>query len=320
MLTFLATGYSIRALSCSVYSEGPHQIHSGFYQDLNPGKCSLQINITRSFLLLLQAQHMIMKAFTVSFIGAGNIAWHLAPALDNTDYAVREVFSRKRANAVAIVDKLYEAQVKDSLDFSDSGSKIFILAVSDDAIENVMRELKLPPGAILVHTSGSQPLSLLGDMATPHTGVFYPLQTFTKGKKVDFQDVPILIESEHTDTEKILVAMGKVLSRKVVKISSEERKALHVAAVFASNFTNHMLTISQDIIAQNRLSFDLLKPLIVETLNKALSVGPRQAQTGPARRGDLEILDRHMEFLNEDENVAEIYKVVSQHIVDSYHS
>jgi predicted short-subunit dehydrogenase-like oxidoreductase (DUF2520 family) len=244
----------------------------------------------------------------------------LAPALDNTDYAVREVYSRNSAGAAAIVDKLYEAEVKNSLDFSDSTSKIFIIAVSDDAIEDVVRELKLPEGAFLVHTSGSQALSALGYATTTNIGVFYPLQTFTKGVKVDFQDVPIFVESENNETEKVLTAMGKTLSRKVLKISSEERKALHVAAVFASNFTNHMFTIAQDIMDQNGLSFDLLKPLIAETLNKGLSLGPQQAQTGPARRGDLEILDRHMEFLNEDESISEIYKVISQHIVDTYNN
>jgi predicted short-subunit dehydrogenase-like oxidoreductase (DUF2520 family) len=260
-----------------------------------------------------------MKSNTVSFIGSGNVAWHLAPALDNTDYAVREVYSRNSAGAAAIVDKLYEAEVKSSLDFSDSASKIFIIAVPDDAIEDVARELKLPDGAFLVHTSGSQSLSALGYATTTNIGVFYPLQTFTKGSKVDFHDVPIFIESDSNETEKVLTTMGKALSRKVLKISSEERKALHVAAVFASNFTNHMFTIAQDIMDQNRLSFDLLKPLIAETLNKGLSLGPSQSQTGPARRGDLEILDRHMEFLNEDESISEIYKVISQHIVDTYH-
>ncbi|RAW02763.1 Rossmann-like and DUF2520 domain-containing protein [Pseudochryseolinea flava] len=260
-----------------------------------------------------------MKSTTVSFIGAGNVAWHLAPALDNTEFAVREVYSRNEKHAAAIVDKLYEAEVNPTLDFSESTSKIFIIAVADDAIQDVVRDLKLPHDAILVHTSGSQPLSALGYAPTTKVGVFYPLQTFTKGKLIDFQHVPFFVESEDVDTEKILLAMGKAISKKVLKISSDDRKALHVAAVFASNFTNHMFTIAENIMEHHRLSFDLLKPLIAETLNKGLEIGPQKAQTGPARRGDLEILDRHMEFLNEDEEVSDIYKVVSQHIVNTYH-
>jgi predicted short-subunit dehydrogenase-like oxidoreductase (DUF2520 family) len=255
----------------------------------------------------------------VSFIGSGNVAWHLAPALDNTDFAVREVYSRNPAHAAALVDKLYEADVKTSLDFSDSPSNIFIIAVPDDAIQSIVQEIILPDEAILVHTSGSQPLSALGYAAIPGIGVFYPLQTFSKSKKVDFADVPIFVESENPGTEKVLLAMAKAISKNVHQVTSQERKAMHVAAVFASNFTNHMLLIAQQIMKENNLNFDWLKPLIAEMINKSISIGPEQAQTGPARRGDFEILDRHMEFLQNDEQRAEIYKVISQHIIDRYH-
>ena len=115
-----------------------------------------------------------------------------------------------------------------------------------------------------------------------------------------------------------MMALAKSISNDVKKIGSEERKALHVSAVFASNFTNHMLTLSSDILQKNSLSFDLLKPLISETINKSLVLGPENSQTGPAMRGDLEILDRHVEFLKEDENTAELYKLISQHIIDRY--
>lgn len=255
----------------------------------------------------------------VSFIGSGNVAWHLAPALDNTDFAVREVYSRNPAHAAALVDKLYEAEVKHSLDFSNSPSSIFIIAVPDDAIQSVVQEIILPDEAILVHTSGSQPLSALGYAAIPGIGVFYPLQTFSKSKKIDFTDVPIFVESENAATEKILITMAKAVSKNVHRITSLERKAMHVAAVFASNFTNHMLLIARQIMKENNLSFDWLKPLIAEMINKSMSIGPEQAQTGPARRGDFEILDRHMEFLQHDEQLSEIYKVISQHIIDRYH-
>jgi len=112
--------------------------------------------------------------------------------------------------------------------------------------------------------------------------------------------------------------MGNSLSKTVVPISSYDRKALHVAAVFASNFTNHMLLVAQDIMKENSLSYDWLKPLISEMINKSLSIGPENAQTGPARRGDLEILDKHVEFLQENLSTAELYRVVSQHIIDRY--
>jgi len=145
---------------------------------------------------------------TVSFIGSGNLAWHLAPALDNTDFAVREVFSRNPKHAQALVEKLYQADVKLSLDFSDSSSRIFVLAIADDSIASVVQELVLPDHAILVHTSGSQPLSVLEYAATPFTGVYYPLQTFTKSRKPNFNEIPVFIESDDNATQKLLVSMA----------------------------------------------------------------------------------------------------------------
>lgn len=254
----------------------------------------------------------------VSFIGSGNLAWHLAPALDNAGFIVKEVHSLNPAHAEELTGRLYQAEVKATLDFSTSDSSIFIIATSDDAIESIAQEIILPEDAFLVHTSGSQPLSSLQFAATANTGVLYPLQTFSKIKKVDFKDIPIFIESNNSDTEQVLMLLARAISNKVSKIGSEERKALHVAAVFASNFTNHLLTLSKNLLEQNSLSFDLLKPLILETINKSLAVGPENAQTGPAKRGDLEILDKHLEFIKDDAALAEIYKVLSQHILDRY--
>jgi predicted short-subunit dehydrogenase-like oxidoreductase (DUF2520 family) len=258
------------------------------------------------------------KNAQVSFIGSGNLAWHLAPALDNADFPVQEVFSKNPAHAAMLVERLYEADVKASLDFSTSSSSIFIIATSDDAIEEVVQEIILPDDAVLLHTSGSQPLTILGYAATQNLGVFYPLQTFSKDKKVEFNDVPVFIESANATTDKVLRAMGTALSKNVLPINSFERKALHVAAIFASNFTNHMLLVAQDIMKENGLVYDWLKPLIAEMINKSLSIGPENAQTGPARRGDLEILDKHIEFLHDNPPAAELYKVISQHIIDRY--
>jgi predicted short-subunit dehydrogenase-like oxidoreductase (DUF2520 family) len=256
----------------------------------------------------------------VSFIGSGNVAWHLAPAFDNSDFAVREIYSQNIKHAEALVEKLYHATARASLDFSASPSQIFIVAATDDALSDIANEVVLPQNAILAHTSGSQPLSVLSYSGTPNIGVFYPLQTFTKGKKIDLKDVPVFIEAENPYTKKTLESLAKTITKKTHVISSADRKALHIAAVFASNFTNHMLTLSNEILAEKKLDFDLLKPLIIETINKALAIGPEKAQTGPAKRGDLEILDSHLEFLSSDAAVAEIYRLISQHIIDRYES
>ena len=258
------------------------------------------------------------EPINISFIGSGNLAWHLAPALDNAGFVVKEVYSRNPRNAEALTERLYQAEVKATLDFSRSDSSVFIIATSDDAIKEIATEIILPDEAFLLHTSGSQPLSVLQFAAIDHIGSFYPLQTFSKNKRIDFKTVPIFIESPDEATELLMMTLAKAISSNVRKIGSEERKALHVAAVFASNFVDHMLILSKEILERNSLSFDLLKPLIHETLAKSLALGPENALTGPARRGDLEILDSHIEFLQTDEAVAEIYKLISQDIINRY--
>ena len=256
----------------------------------------------------------------VSFIGSGNLSWHLGPALDNAGYIVKEVYSPNPKHAGALTERLYQAEVKATLDFSTSHSEIFIIAVTDDAIESVATEIILPEEAVLLHTSGSASLDLIQCAATPHIGVFYPLQTFIKHKRIDFRAVPVFVESRTPDAEKKILAMAKAVSNQVKKITSEERKALFVASVFASNFANHMLTMSKEILQKNSLGFDLLKPLIQEMVLKSLSAGPETAQSGPAMQGDLKTLDEHIEFLKDDEALAEMYRLINQHILDRYHA
>lgn len=259
-----------------------------------------------------------MKNSSITFIGSGNLAWHLAPALDNTNYHVREVFSRNKKNAADLVAKLYEADVSESLDFAKSKSEVFILAVPDDSISEIVKELILPDHAVLAHTSGSRALNVLENPFTSNIGVFYPLQTFSKGKKVEVDEIPIFIEGENDQTEKILLDIAEAISDNVYTLSSSKRTVLHLSAVFASNFTNHMLSIASNLTDYHKIDFEWLKPLIVETLNKSLEIGPTNAQTGPARRGDLEVLDTHMAILQNDAALQEIYRLISQHILDKY--
>ena len=256
-------------------------------------------------------------AFKVSFIGSGNLAWHLAPALDNAGYTIVEVYSKTRKHAKALVNRLYQAEVKKDLDFSESIADIFIIAVSDDVIEEVARELVVRDDAIVAHTSGASSIGLLEFVATDNVGVFYPLQTFSKDKKVDFSEIPICIESSNDFTGDTLAKMARSISKKLHSIHSSDRRALHLAAVFASNFTNHCLRVAEDILNKEKLPFELLKPLIVETINKSLSIGPSHAQTGPAKRHDFETLDKHLDYIK-DEELAELYRMISQHIVDTY--
>jgi len=253
-----------------------------------------------------------------ALIGAGNVAWHLGPALENAGYAVSEVYSRNPQNAKALIERLYQATARKDLDFSNSEARLFIICVPDDAIESVVTEVVLPDNSILVHTSGAQPLSILSYSASDHVGVFYPLQTFSKQRKVNFKEVPVCIESDDPQTIEVLTTLANQIAARAVVIDSQARKALHVSAVFACNFTNHMLTISKAIAESKELDFALLKPLIVETLNKSLEIGPEFSQTGPAMRRDLKTLENHLEFLSQDEEVQKIYRQITQHIIDYY--
>jgi predicted short-subunit dehydrogenase-like oxidoreductase (DUF2520 family) len=256
------------------------------------------------------------KSFNISIIGSGNVAWHLAQELEKQGHTIREVFSRNLAHAEELAAQLYCAQAQNHLDFTKSEARIFFIAVSDAAIEQIARHIQLPAKAILAHTSGSQSLEKLTAAPTQKTGVFYPLQTFSKGKPVKFKEIPICIESEDPKTEQQLLAVAETLSDNIALVDSEARKVLHVAAVFACNFTNHMLGIAQEILEEQEMDFDLLKPLIKETVNKSLRIGPKNAQTGPAKRGDLTTLDAHMEYLQGREDWLRIYKLISEHIMN----
>lgn len=248
------------------------------------------------------------------------MAWHLAPVLDNAGYSVRAVYSRDAKKSSQLVDRLYQAEIKTTLDFSDSHIDVIILTVADDAIEEVAGNILMPEDAILLHTSGSSPLSALGKAGVPNTGVLYPLQTFSKGVKLDLEETPVFVEGSNPFVTRQILAIGRAISSTVLAISSEKRMALHLAGVFASNFTNHMIAIAFELMERHGLDPQWLEPLIAGTINKGLDSGPDNAQTGPARRGDLRILQKHVEFLKKDKILREIYTLISQHILDKYRS
>jgi len=257
-----------------------------------------------------------MSTKTVSIIGTGNVAWHIAPALDNSGYSIFEVYGRNQKNVKLLTSRLYQAVENKTLDFSGSKSSIFIIAVSDDAIEEVAQEIVLPDDALLIHTSASRSLKTLDFAATTKTGIFFPLQSFTKTGRIDFNDVPIFIETDDDEVFTILNTMGKSISKEVQRVSADQRKALHIASVFAASFTNHMMTLAKDIASKHHIDFSLLKPLVSNTLSKSLELGPGQAHAGPAEKQDFMVLDQHLEFLTEDSSIAEIYRVITQHIID----
>jgi predicted short-subunit dehydrogenase-like oxidoreductase (DUF2520 family) len=246
----------------------------------------------------------------VSIIGSGNVAQHLIVAFSKTtDIELVQVFARKDAAVAHLTspDKIYT-------NFNDIiAADLFIIAITDDAITEVSAAIPFS-NQLVVHTSGSVSMEAIDNKN--RQGVFYPLQTFSKSKEVDFKTIPICIETKNEKDFQILEKVAKSISNKVYKINSEQRKALHIAAVFVCNFVNHLYQIGNDICIENDLPFDILKPLIQETANKILTLSPNQAQTGPAKRKDTQTINAHLSFLSDD-NQKEIYKMLTKSIIDN---
>jgi predicted short-subunit dehydrogenase-like oxidoreductase (DUF2520 family) len=255
----------------------------------------------------------------ITLVGAGNLAWHLAESLESAGYAIAEVYSRELRNANLLAQRTYNATPTNHLDFKDSEADFFFICVPDNAIKEIVLEIQLPPNAILVHTSGAEPLATLSGKNVS-IGVFYPLQTFTKGRKLDFGGIPICVESDEKNTVELLVQIAQSISKNVYEINSEERAVLHLAAVFACNFTNHLLTISKQIMEQQQLDFEMLQPLIKETIEKALRIGPENGQTGPAKRADSFTLIAHQSLLQKQfpADFLEVYEIISKNITNFY--
>jgi predicted short-subunit dehydrogenase-like oxidoreductase (DUF2520 family) len=258
----------------------------------------------------------------IVLIGAGNLAWHLAPALEAANYVISAIYSRQLRHAQQLVTQLYAAQPRTDLNFANSSATLFVLAVPDDALSDVCAGLVLPPNALVVHTSGSVSLSNLqqwlavGGNELVRTGVFYALQSFSRGQPLlDFDTIPICVEASDDDAKNELIDLAQAISQAVYVVNSAERGVLHLAAVFANNFTNHLLALSQDLTEANQISFDLLKPLITETVRKALAAPhPAEVQTGPARRNDLQTLAAHRALLTDKPDLLQIYNVLTASI------
>ncbi len=249
----------------------------------------------------------------ITFIGAGNVAWHLAQALEDVGHRIAEVYSRNVSHAQELCRHLYDTQATHTLDFSESPSDVFVIAVKDDAVAEVTDSLILPPSATVYHTSGTLPLAMLRRF--PNRGVFYPLQTFSKSRHIDIERVPFCLEASNPTTEQELVALAQSISKTVYLVSSDERKVLHIGAVFACNFTNHLLSMAKQVVENEELEFDLLKPLIEETIAKALAThDPATVQTGPAIRGDSQTIQKHLLYLKDQPLTQKIYKLLTESI------
>jgi len=244
---------------------------------------------------------------TINIIGFGNVAQHLANALMKLpQYKIKQIAVRRLSNIDIALRNTYNFVTINELERAD----ITLISVTDGAIEQVSNQIPYA-NELVVHTSGTTTMEILN--SKNRKGVFYPLQTFSKNKELNFKEVPLCLETENGADLESLKDLAQVLSNNVFEISSEQRKSLHVAAVFVSNFTNHMYTIGSEVCKANNIPFEILQPLIAETADKIKYLSPKDAQTGPAIRFDSKTIQKHEEFLTNN-NYKNLYKLITESI------
>jgi len=252
------------------------------------------------------------KIQNVVVIGAGNLATHLALVLHRKGINVIQVLNRSRSAGERLAHRV-KAGFKADFSEADFRADLFILAVSDSAIQEVANSLRLKD-QLLVHTSGSVDMEAISG-ASSNVGVFYPLQTFSKDKRINFSNIPVCIEANTRENEEKLLYLARLISKKVQPVNSAQRKVLHMTAVFACNFSSFMYTIAEDLLKKHDIPFSLLKPLIRQTAAIAKHEDVFSRQTGPAVRGDIKIMHEHLEMLAKHGVYMEIYDLISKSII-----
>ncbi len=247
----------------------------------------------------------------VVFIGSGNVATQLGLAFKAKGIIIKQVYSKSTSNAEILAKKLdadYISEIEDLYMDAD----FYFYALKDSVLRSTLKKIDMPTG-IQVHTGGSISISEFEGL-TSRFGVFYPLQTFSVNRAIDFKNIPICIEASNVDVQERLLSLAELISDRTYQMNSENRRKLHLAAVFACNFTNYMYDISSKLLAESGISFDIMHPLILETAEKIKSLTPFQAQTGPAVRLDEKTISKHLALLSKDSESKEIYKLLTKSI------
>jgi predicted short-subunit dehydrogenase-like oxidoreductase (DUF2520 family) len=237
--------------------------------------------------------HDASSSLRIGLLGAGRVASHLGPALVAAGHSVAFVWSRTAQSATTLAAQLPGALALSSLAPPLPAADVYLLAVPDAAVAPLLAGTTWPAGALVAHLAGALPLSVFESQPNLRGGVFYPLQTFSAGRAIDWPTVPLCIEANDLSAEATLLDLARSLSQHVRRLDSAQRLKLHVAAVFANNFTNHLLGIADALLAEADLPPALLAPLVRETVDKALANPPFAVQTGPAVRRDTPTLAAH---------------------------
>ncbi|HEY5510449.1 MAG TPA: DUF2520 domain-containing protein [Prolixibacteraceae bacterium] len=247
----------------------------------------------------------------IVLFGTGNLATRLGIALRAKNADIVQVYGRTCSGASILAEKL-GCSFSTSLKEIDTSAELLILAVSDEAIAEIASNI--PVGnRLIVHTAGSIEMDVLAPYSDNY-GVFYPLQTLSRDREVDFSHVPVCIEANHSFNLEKLNQLASLLSDTVVRIDSDQRRQLHLAAVFVCNFVNHFYSIGEQLMLEQQLDFDLLKPIIQETAAKVLQHSPQSVQTGPAVRDDKTVMNQHLKMLSDHPEWQNLYSLISKNI------
>lgn len=249
-------------------------------------------------------------------IGSGRLAQQLMPAFEEAGCHIVQVYNRTPQAAHELSEKLKGSSYTSDLASIVRDADLYFFTVSDDAITVLSTQLHtlLPVDAIAVHCSGSLGLDVL---PFARKAGFYPLQSFSANHEVSWRWIPLIITAPDEDIWELLDTIAGQISSSVYRMTEDQKSNLHVAAVFANNFSNHMLTLAESICNEHQLPFDILKPLILETFSKAILSGPRDSQTGPAVRGDEKTILKHLGLLDNHPELRNVYRVVTESIRNS---
>lgn len=252
----------------------------------------------------------------VVILGAGRVATHLAPALMGAGYRVVQVWSRTEVSARLLAEPLgvsYTAELESVVSDAD----IYVLCVSDEVLPEVAGRIvkRVGTSPLYLHTAGSISMELWQHYGASYYGILYPLQTFSKEREIDMGKVSFFVEASDGESLERVEGLAHSLSDKVFRADSKQRARLHVAAVFACNFTNAMYSVAHQLLAEEKIPFEVLLPLIEETASKVHRLTPREAQTGPAVRGDSAVMQSHMQALEEEKELNDMYSLISNYIM-----
>ncbi len=256
----------------------------------------------------------------ISFVGSGKVATHLAKAFAQ-QHQIIQIMSRNLPHAEKLAHQVGACAI-DNYSQIEQEIDLLVIAVSDQSISSVIQAVHaFVPEQLIVHTSGSTHVKILSDIHS-NAGVFYPLQTFSFERDIHWSDTPLLIEAEQANSLSILNALANSLTKRVYHYSSTQRLSLHLAAVFACNFSNYCYDMAKQTVDQAQVDFSLLYPLILETAKKATQHDPVQVQTGPAMRHDHNIVELHQNLLLKANrpDLKDIYQRLSQAIIARHHT